>query len=54
MGITYSTEMRSQPTWSYDKVGKHHIHFCLKCFEIKNVVVASSDIETNHGMQLNK
>jgi hypothetical protein len=26
-------------------VGNYHIHFCLKCFDNKNVVVASLDIE---------
>jgi hypothetical protein len=25
------------------KVGKYQVHYCLKCFDNKNVVVASSD-----------
>jgi hypothetical protein len=38
--------MRWRPTLAFvTKVGKHHIHYCLKCFDNKNVVVASLDIE---------
>jgi hypothetical protein len=37
--------------WLYDKVGKHHIHYCLKCFDNKNVVVASSDVEIYSAVQ---
>ena len=47
VGITISTEMRYQPTLSLcgGEVGKYHIHFCSNCFDIKNVVVASSDAD---------
>jgi hypothetical protein len=29
----------------YDIVGNYHIHYCFKCFDSKNVVVASLDAE---------
>jgi hypothetical protein len=34
-----------QPTLAEYKVGNFHIQYCLKCFDIKNVVVASLDVE---------
>jgi hypothetical protein len=40
MGITFSRVMRCYPIF-----GKYQIHYCLKCFDNKNVVVASSDTE---------
>ncbi len=39
---------------SYYKVGKHQIHYCFKCFDIKNVVVASSDAEIHSVVQGDK
>jgi hypothetical protein len=45
-GITFSTVMRYRPIfWLIDKVGRYHIHYCLKCSYDKNVVVASLDAE---------
>jgi hypothetical protein len=29
----------------FPKVGKYQIHYCLKCFDYKNVVVASLDAD---------
>jgi hypothetical protein len=35
-----------------NEVGNYHIHFCLKCFNNKNVVVPSSDIEIYSVVQV--
>jgi hypothetical protein len=40
IGIIFSTVMRCYPIF-----GKYQIYYCLKCFDNKNVVVASSDTE---------
>ena len=45
LGIKYSTVLRMQPTLAKYKLGNFHIQYCLKCFDIKNVVVASLHIE---------
>jgi hypothetical protein len=37
--------------WTHYHIGKYHIHYCLKCFENKNVVVASLDIEFHSIVQ---
>jgi hypothetical protein len=29
-----------------EKAGNHHMHCCLKCLHIKNVLAAFSDIDT--------
>ena len=55
MGITYSTTMRWQPIFGHmTKVGNHHIHCCQKCFDNKNVVVASTDAEIYSVVHGNK
>jgi hypothetical protein len=51
MGITFSSVMWCNPILLSDKVGGTHIHCCLKCFENKNVVVASSDAEISSVVQ---
>jgi hypothetical protein len=37
--------------WLHNKVGNYKIHYCLKCFDIKNVEVASWDIEIYYVVQ---
>ena len=43
--------MRQWPTWLHDKVETAKFITAKKCFDNKNVVVASSDTETHSVVQ---
>jgi hypothetical protein len=51
--FSYTPDQTKDKFFLY-RVGSHHIHFCKKCFDTKNVVVASSDIEIYSVVQGDK